>query len=222
MVNQFDYGLTDITTDSGRIYVLPDGTQYPSVTTVLGHVKPQGIIDWEERIGLIEADRIRDIATSKGSKLHDLVERYLDGQKPDHKREFPDVNALFFKIKSELDKISNIVCQEAALYSDELKIAGRVDCVGKYNGQYAIIDFKTASKPKKPEYITSYCEQITGYGRMFYERTGINIRRGVIIMASPIKGQVFKVRLDDHIESLKAKIEGYYQDVEANTDTIIE
>ena len=42
---------------------------------------------------------------------------------------------LFKVIEPELAKINNIYVQEAALYSDKLKIAGRVDCVAEFNNK---------------------------------------------------------------------------------------
>ena len=35
-------------------------------------------------------------------------------------------------LKTELDKINNIVMQEGALYSDKWGVAGRVDCIAEY------------------------------------------------------------------------------------------
>ena len=49
------------TLNHGRFYKLDD-VWVPSVTTVVGHQSKQGILDWENRIGYTEAERIRRAA----------------------------------------------------------------------------------------------------------------------------------------------------------------
>jgi len=89
-----------------------------------------------------------------------------------------------FKIaKTELNRINNIYALEGSLYSKQLGIAGTVDCIAEHNGELAIIDFKTSKKPKPREWIDHYFVQCMAYGAMFYELTGIPIKKLVIIMA---------------------------------------
>ena len=54
---------------------------------------------------------------------------------------------MFKGIKTVLDEITPIALK--TLYSDHLKMAGRVDCIGILDGALSIIDFKTSSKYKK-------------------------------------------------------------------------
>ena len=89
-----------------------------------------------------------------------------------------------FKIaKGELNKIDNIHALEGSLYSKELGIAGTVDCIAEYNGELAIIDFKTSKKPKPRDRVEHYFVQCMAYGCMLYEVTGISVKKLVIIMA---------------------------------------
>ena len=89
-----------------------------------------------------------------------------------------------FKIaKGELNKIDNIHALEGSLYSKELGIAGTVDCIAEYNGELAIIDFKTSKKPKPRNWVEHYFVQCMAYGCMLYEITGISVKKLVIIMA---------------------------------------
>ena len=89
-----------------------------------------------------------------------------------------------FKIsKPELNKIDNIYALEGALYSKQLGIAGTVDCIADYDGELAIIDFKTSKKPKPRDWIEHYFVQAMGYGCMLYELKNISVKKLVIIMA---------------------------------------
>ena len=89
-----------------------------------------------------------------------------------------------FKIsKHKLKNINNIHALEGSLYSKQLGIAGTVDCIAEYEGELAIIDFKTSAKPKPREWIDHYFVQCMAYGCMLYELTGISVKKLVIIMA---------------------------------------
>ena len=113
--------------------------------------------------------------------MHTLTEHYL---KNDEK--LPKVQPLsdfLFKIsKPELNKIDNIHALEGALYSKQLGIAGTVDCIADYDGELAIIDFKTSKKPKPRDWIEHYFVQAMGYGCMLYELKNISVKKLVIIM----------------------------------------
>ena len=91
---------------------------------------------------------------------------------------------MLFKIaKPKINLINSIYSLEGSLYSKELGIAGTVDCIAEYDGELAIIDFKTSKKPKPREWVDHYFVQCMAYGCMLYELTGIMIKKLVIIMA---------------------------------------
>ena len=66
-----------------------------------------------------------------------------------------------------LDNISDIYAQECGLYSDKYKVAGRVDCIAKYNGVLSIIDFKTSTKERSDDWNENYYIQGSAYAEMF-------------------------------------------------------
>ena len=55
--------------------------------------------------------------------------------------------------------------------------------VGEWNGQMAIIDFKTARRKKKMEWVRDYYLQVLGYGLAHDEMFGTDIKKGVILIA---------------------------------------
>ena len=172
------------TIDGVRYYKIPDNGEILklfSITSVTSHKNRQFFADWRKRIGEQEADKITRQATSRGTDMHTLTEHHLKNL------ELPSVQPLsefLFKIaRPELDKINNIHALESSLYSKVLGIAGTVDCIAEYNGELAIIDFKTSKKPKPVKWIEHYFVQCMAYGCMLYELTGISIKKLVIIMA---------------------------------------
>jgi len=113
--------------------------------------------------------------------MHTLAENYLCNRK------LPPVQPLseylFKQAKPDIDKIDNIHAIEQSLFSNELGIAGSVDCIAEFEGELAIIDFKTSKKPKPREWIDSHFVQCAAYACMLYEMTGIMVKKFVIIMS---------------------------------------
>jgi genome maintenance exonuclease 1 len=198
------------TRESGRKYITPLGRAYPSVTTVLSILSKEGIKKWRDKIGHSEADRISKRASKRGTAVHEIIEKYLDNT-PDYASGYlPHVIQSFEDIKIELKNINEIYLQECALYSDHLGLAGRVDCIGKYDSELSVIDFKTSRKPKKKEWISSYFMQCAAYAIMWEERTGIPITKLVILIAvDNARPQVFVEHRDNWTSKLIQTIGDY-------------
>lgn len=194
--------LTAKTTKEGRRYTTPEGNVYPSVTTVLSKLGKASIDAWRKRIGEEAADKISTQASIRGEAVHELCENYLNND-PDFKKGHMPANIQsFLQLKPILDEhVNNIHYLEAPLYSDYLKVAGRVDCVAEYDGELAIIDFKTSKKPKKESWIENYFMQESAYAVMYEERTEIPIVKLVTIIAvDGSETQVFVQNRDTHIK----------------------
>ena len=172
------------TIDGVRYYSVPDEDELlklVSITSVTSHFNKEIFVNWRKRVGNEEAERITKAATKRGTDMHTLTENYL---KNEELPEVPPISDFLFKIaKGELNKIDNIYALEGPLYSKELGVAGTVDCIAEYNGELAIIDFKTSKKPKPRNWIEHYFVQCMAYGCMLYEMKGIPIKKLVIIMA---------------------------------------
>ena len=172
------------TIDGVRYYSVPDEEELlklVSITSVTSHFNKDIFVKWRKRVGDEEADRITKRATKRGTDMHTLVEHYM---KNEELPEVPPISDFLFKIsKANLKRINNIYALEGSLYSKQLGIAGTVDCIAEYDGELAIIDFKTSAKPKPRGWIEHYFVQCMAYGCMLYELTGISVKKLVIIMA---------------------------------------
>ena len=177
--------LPDIKTESikgKRFYVTPDGNKYPSITTVLSDRNKEGIRKWRESVGQDVANQVMRQAASRGTAVHTLIENYLNNEELSKQDVLPV--ALFATIKSELDNINNIRIQEGGLYSDNLGVAGRVDCIAEYKGKISVIDFKTSTKEKKEEWVENYFIQGSAYCEMYEERFLQPIEQVVILIVT--------------------------------------
>jgi genome maintenance exonuclease 1 len=209
--NKYSFEELNTETINGkRHYVTPNG-KYPSVTTVLGFFKARALKEWRERVGPEEANRITARATRRGTSVHKIAEDYLSNKVDFAQGHMPTNVQSFQTLRPILDKsIGEIYGLEVPLYSDELRVAGRTDCIGLWDGEPAIIDFKTSNKPKKYEWIDNYFEQGACYAKMFEERTKFSIKTVVILIAvDDNKPQVFIENADNYLQSAIRKIRNY-------------
>ena len=208
---KIDIGYDDLdttTTDSGRNYLTPDGHQYPSVTTVLSILNEDVIKAWRQRVGEEEANRISGKAANRGTRVHSIVEKYLNNE--DTTEFLPHIRQSLENLKPVLDDVGTIFGLEVPLYSHHLGLAGRCDCIAQYNGVPSIIDFKTSRYIKKKEKISNYFAQGAAYSIMFEERTGIVAPNIVIIMdVDHEKPLVFIEHRDNWTKLLTETIEEY-------------
>ena len=211
-----DLGYEDLiaeTKQSGRTYLTPEGNRYPSITTVLSILSRDSIAAWRARVGEEEANKVSYRASTRGTAVHDIVEKYLDNEVDLTKYTF-DVIQSWKNLQPILDeRLSVIYEQECPLYSKHLGVAGRVDCVGVFDGVPSIIDFKTSRKLKKREWVTNYFQQEAAYAIMWEERTGMPITNLVTIMdvdnEQPV---VFKEHRDEWAPKLLETIELYHSE----------
>lgn len=194
-----------------RHYVTPNG-KYPSITSVLGSFPNPALMEWRKRVGDEEANKVSRIATSRGTKLHSLCEKYLLNEEIDKSKVMPDSLSAFYEFKPLLNNINNIHKVEAPLYSDKLMVAGRVDAVAEYNGELSVIDFKTSRKEKKEQWIEDYFIQTTFYSLCYAELTGL-IPKNIVILISVEDGenQEFIRSPKEYIPKTIRKIKDYYK-----------
>ena len=201
-----------------RFYVTPEGKKYPSITTVLSGRNKEGINRWRNHVGNDVADQIMRSAAKRGTAVHTLTENYLNNEELSQQGVLP--TALFTILKTELDKINNIVMQEGALYSDKWGVAGRVDCIAEYDGKLSVIDFKTSTKDKKEEWVENYFIQTSAYCEMYEELYGKAIDQIVILIVTE-EGttQTFVKNKKDYLPLLKPAIEEFHKKFKENGKT---
>jgi len=89
-------------------------------------------------------------------------------------------------------------------------MAGRVDCIGEFDGVLSVIDFKTSKRIKKREDIDNYFAQCVAYACMYEELIGKGIDQIVIIMAvEDSEPLLFIEKTEDHLNTLLEYIKFY-------------
>lgn len=195
-MNKYKYPILErVDTDIGRFYKDSKLNLVPSVTTVLSNTsnKADGIADWRMRVGDEEANRIIKQSTDIGTSVHLAIENYLNNKNWDdfgssyEEKISQKITKRF--ISDGLTKITEIWGLEVGLILDNL-FAGTADCVGTYSGIPSLIDFKTAKKIKKREWIEDYFLQGCAYANAHNVMFNSNIKQIVILMVD--RDSVFK------------------------------
>ena len=187
LVSKYDYPhLKRIQTSKGRQYTDGQGEPVPSVTTILGDTGDKtALIAWRKRVGEAEATRISTESAGLGTKVHNSLEKFILNEEWD-KFGTNHVSQLAKTMVTEmiekgLSKIDELYGVEVGLIAEGL-YAGTSDAIGKWEGDEAIIDFKTAKKIKKREWIEDYFMQGCAYALAHNEMFGSNIKKVAILM----------------------------------------
>jgi len=112
----------------------------------------------------------------------------------------------------EINKnVGDVYAIEQSLYSNRLRMAGRVDCIAEWNGQLSVIDFKTSTREKDEDKILNYFMQCAAYAEMFEEITGKPINQLVVaITVAEGFNQIFVREKDKYLVPLNDYIERYW------------
>ena len=202
-----------------RLYDV-NSEKLPSVTTILSATeseeKKASLERWRNRVGRKEADLISRQSLSRGSAMHDFLEKFILNQL---NLDLLGDNSLEKQMADQIidnglrNDLSEVWGVEATLYYPG-KYAGAADLIGIYNGKESLLDFKTANKPRKDEYNDEYYMQLGAYSLAHDKVYGTNIKQGVILLCTKdLMFQRFIVdaeRLKDCQKRFLEKVEHYY------------
>ena len=174
--------------DGVRKYSIND-EKLPSVTTILkateSEDKKESLARWKDRVGEVEADRIKNVAALRGTAMHTYLEHYVKGGNvldlTDLGREASSMGQMI--IEKGFPDLHEVWGVECTLHYPGL-YAGQTDMCGIYQGRESIIDFKQSNKPKRAEWIDDYKLQLVAYATAHDQVYGTRIEQGVILMCT--------------------------------------
>jgi genome maintenance exonuclease 1 len=202
-----------------RLYDI-NSEKLPSVTTILNATKSERdkakLEEWRKRVGAKAADQISKEALSRGSSMHDFLEKFILNQL---NLDLLGDNSLEKQMADQIienglrNDLSEVYGVEATLYYPG-KYAGAADLLGVYMGKETILDFKTGNKPRRDEWNDEYYLQLGAYSLAHDKVYGTNIKQGVILLCTKdLMFQRFIVdseRLKDCQKRFLEKVEQYY------------
>ena len=218
--NKFSYPKsTRSIINASRFYSI-NQERLPSVTSILkateSEEKKASLANWKARVGTVEANRIKNEASNRGTSMHAFLEKYLLGQL---NLELLEENDKSKKMADEIiehgikNKLSEIWGTEATLYYPG-KYAGTCDACGVYEGQETILDFKQSNKPKKEEWIEDYYLQLGAYSLAHNVVYNSRITQGIVLLCTVDNlFQDFRIqgaKLEEYQNKFLEKVEQFY------------
>ena len=220
--NKFTYPKSMRSMVSGSRMYAVNQEKLPSVTTILkateSEEKKASLANWKARVGVAEANRIKNDASNRGTSMHTFLEKYLLGQLNLELLEEEDNKSK--KMADEIieqgikNKLTELWGTEATLYYPG-KYAGTCDAVGIYEGQETIVDFKQSNKPKKEEYVDEYYHQLGAYSLAHNIVYNSRITQGIVLLCTVDNlFQNFKIqgtKLIEYQNKFLEKVEQFYR-----------
>ena len=187
---QFTYPTSSRSLINGKRHYAVGEEKLPSVTTILSATQSQEKQDslnrWKAKVGEKEAERVKNVAAARGTKMHSILEGYILGENVLDLTETGGeahrmANTIIDQGFKDLDEIwgSEVTLAYPGLY------AGATDLCGVYMGRESIIDFKQSNKPKRIEWIEDYKLQGAAYATAHDDMFGTQIEQTVILMCTP-------------------------------------
>lgn len=205
------------TTLNGRWYELPGSSEkLYSITTMLSKTADdEWLEEWRSEVGEEIADEETKRACDRGEAVHESAEFYINNEPMEkvYKRA-GGYGYLFDQIKEQVDKhLGLVVCQEIPLHSKIMKLAGRVDLIGFWDGELAIIDFKTSNGYKDRSKTEDYGIQLAAYSQCFFEMYGIRIKKFVNIISCEQRKQANLIHYtwDEMARPLAQRVAKFHQ-----------
>jgi hypothetical protein len=218
--NKYNYPKSTRSIVGGSRMYAVNQEKLPSVTSILqatqSEEKKASLANWKARVGVAEANRIKNDASSRGTSMHTFIEKYLLGQL---NLELLEEENKSKKMADEIieqgikGKLSEIYGTESCIYYPG-KYAGTCDAVGVYEGQETIIDFKQSNKPKKEEWIEDYYLQLGAYSLAHNTVYNSRITQGIILLCTVDNlFQDFRIqdaKLEEYQNKFLEKVEQFY------------
>jgi hypothetical protein len=117
---------------------------------------------WEQRVGVQEAERIRNEAIAAGKAAHALLHSYVTGEVP------PPVSSRFEPYFQALEKV--LPNYEPSILSEQMVVSfthryyGVIDQLSSYKGKLTLSDLKTSSKAKTSlDWVQDKIQQLAAY-----------------------------------------------------------
>lgn len=194
-----------------RFHKTPEGNIWPGVTTITGATANKWMLDrWRQRVGDEEADRISEAGATRGTAMHQAIERFLRGEDP----AVEEVGRPYYESARQVfPKITNVHLIEGQVWHP-LMYAGSLDLLAQWKGELAVIDWKTSDTPKEEKWLDNYFCQIPSYIAAVNRVYNLRVAKGVIIIGIPNQEPQVKIlegkQLYGYWKKFQSRLEKFY------------
>lgn len=132
----------------------------------------------------------RTEALSRGTKIHDQIEKVLRGEPWPSAEDFPQGKQIKFFVENI--KPGKLLVEEA-LYSAKHRYAGRVDFCGEYQGQMMVLDWTTTARTYiQKDWYADKLTQAAAYAIAIEETHQVKIDEVLVVVIGPARATLFR------------------------------
>jgi hypothetical protein len=162
-------------------YYFIDNEFYPAVTAILDEAAPVpwALKDWFKRMTPDEINGKQKESLEFGSKIHDAIEKLLNGFELNLLRDYPSTREkkhIVAFAQWYLNFKPKVIATENTVASKKYKYAGTLDLLCQVGDTYWIVDFKTSAGVYE-----SYHWQLAAYRQAVLETYGIAVEKSAIL-----------------------------------------
>jgi genome maintenance exonuclease 1 len=179
----------------GKRHYECDGIALPSVTTILSELEDEEYLKaWKERTSDEDQERARRRATTHGTAVHEIVERFVAGHPDALASMSPLIATVARPMLAEVCKVHTIHGSEVPIASKQLGYGGTIDLWGKIvderkNIHYSVIDLKTGRYATFDGKVSErYAIQVTLYALALEEMYNLAVEKGRVILSTTYDG----------------------------------
>lgn len=205
-------------TERGRIYEdRKTGKRFWSMTTFLGLTEsdPGWYERWVASVGQEHADAESERCCRRGESIHLAIELHTQNRPTEEvKAAAAEHYRMFTQLKKAADtNVSLIYGQELLVFSERLKLGGRLDLFAKWAGEPAIIDWKGSNHIKTVQDVEDYKHQLCGYSLCVQERYGVKIEKLVNVIANErsLQPTIIITKRSEVIDSFFARLRRFHE-----------
>jgi genome maintenance exonuclease 1 len=206
-----NHSLDGITEDGFTYFLHENGQKFASVSTILqvvaqyrdlsfsGWKRQRRLNHWKARLGEDVAGQIRREAQIRGTELHQRIANYLRGGKG---TAWPqDLLPFGYSIRPTLLRIrpiKDVKFVEGCVFHPSLYYAGKIDAIVQWEGIWSLVEWKTACRPQKREWLRSHMLQSAAYIAAANKTYNLRLRQSLIVVATPgWEAQVFVIEWEE-------------------------
>lgn len=165
----------------GSHFYWVDGEFYPGVTSILDEAAPTpwALKDWFKRMSMDEISAKQKESLEFGSKIHDGIERLLNGVELNLAKDYPTTKEkkhLCAFAEWHMSVKPKVLATEHTVASKKYRYAGTLDLLCKVGDSHWIVDFKTSAGV-----YDSYHWQLAAYRQAVFETHGLNVDKSYIL-----------------------------------------
>ena len=165
-----------------KTHYIKDGKKYDRITSVLDYFAAPQLVEWKMKLGKKESGKISKVAKATGTRVDGLIKTHITTGKV--KMSGNDSQSVVNCYRGYLQYIKDyspkFECVDKTLFWEDLRVAGTLDLLHKFDG---VVDIKCSESIRK-----NYWLQVAMYTKMLEVAEGKKFKQMWILRLDKMTG----------------------------------